>query len=65
MDHQTPGKNTDASFKDAHVYVHLEAVYILTLEKGLCKGNDSHVRGAQKFLHIKGVGQFRRIVEPE
>lgn len=65
MHHQATRKNSDAAFEDAHIYVHLEAGYILTLKKGLGKGDDRHVRGAQKFLHISGVGQIGKIVEPQ
>lgn len=64
MNHQPAWENSDAAFEDAHVYVHLEAGYILTLKKGLGKGDNGHVRAAQKFFHIKGVGQFGQIVEP-
>lgn len=34
MDHQTPGENANPTFEHAHIYVLLEAGYILALEKG-------------------------------
>ncbi len=52
--HQPAGKDSDAAFKDAHIYVHLKAVYILTLKKGGGKGHDGWVGAAQKFLHRDG-----------
>jgi len=52
--HQSARKNSDAAFKDAHVYVDLKAVYILTLKKGGGKGHDGGVGAAQEFLHKMG-----------
>ncbi|AUR06540.1 octaprenyl-diphosphate synthase IspB [Phaeobacter inhibens] len=52
--HQPAGEDSDAAFKDAHIYVHLKAVYILTLKKGGGKGHDGWVGAAQKFLHRDG-----------
>lgn len=52
--HQTAWKNTNATFKDAHIYVHLKAVYILPLKKGGGKGHDGRVGATQKFLHKMG-----------
>lgn len=62
--HKATRENSDATFKDAHIYVHLEAVYILTPEKRRGKGDDRHVCAAQKFLHKGCVGQITGIVEP-
>ena len=44
--HQAPGENSDAAFQHAHVYVHLEASYILPPEKDSGKGDDRHVGAA-------------------
>jgi octaprenyl-diphosphate synthase len=52
--HQSSRENTDTTFKDAHIYVHLKAVYILSLKKGGGKGHDGWVGAAQKFLHRDG-----------
>ncbi len=54
MHQQTARKNSDAALKDAHVYVHLKAVYILSLKKGGGKGQDGRIGAAQKFLHGDG-----------
>ena len=42
--HQAPRENADTTFKDAHVYVHFKASYILPLEKGSCKSYDRWIR---------------------
>lgn len=52
--HQSSRENADTTFKDAHIYVHLKAVYILSLKKGGGKGHDGWVGAAQKFLHRDG-----------
>lgn len=52
--HQSSRENTDTTFKDAHIYVHLKAVYILSFKKGGGKGHDGWVGAAQKFLHRDG-----------
>ena len=62
--HQAARENADPAFQHAHVYVHLEASYILARKKGLGKGDDRHIRAAQKFLHIRSLRQSARIVEP-
>ena len=41
--HQPAREYSDAPFKYAHVYVHLEAVYILALQKGGGKGDDRKI----------------------
>ena len=63
-DHETSGKDSDATFEHAHVYVHLKASYILPLEKGGGKGNDRWICAAQKFLHIRDVEAQKLDVEP-
>ncbi len=52
--HQAARENSYATFQDAHIYVDLKAVYILTLKKGGGKGHDCRVGAAQKFLHKMG-----------
>lgn len=53
--HQQPPRNSpDPTGEDAHVYVHLKAVYILSLKKGGGKGQDGWICAAQKFLHGDG-----------
>lgn len=52
--HQATWKNANAPLKNAHIYVHLKAVYILPLKKGRGKGHDGWVGAAQKFLHTMG-----------
>lgn len=64
MHHQAPGEYADAPFERAHIYVHLKAGYILALKESAGKGDNRHVCAAQKFLHIKDVGQIGRFVEP-
>ena len=54
--HQTPRKDSDAAFEDAHIYVYLKAVYILALKQGRSECNNRRVGAAQKFLHIMDVG---------
>ena len=49
--HQPARQYANGPFKDAHVDVHLEEVYILAFEKGLCKSDQCWVVGAQKFFH--------------
>jgi len=44
--HKATWQYAQGSVKDAHIYVQLEDLYILTLKKGLCKGDDSDVVGA-------------------
>ena len=63
VDHEPPGKDADAAFQNAHVYVHLEAVYILPRKKGLGEGDDRDVGCAQQFFHSSDVGQHGRFVE--
>lgn len=46
VNHQPARKNSDATFQYAHIYVHLEAGYILPPEKGGGKGDDCHVGAA-------------------
>ena len=64
MHHQATRENSYAAFEDAHIYVHLEAGYILPPKKGLGKGDRRDVGCTQKFLHIKDVGHSGQIVEP-
>lgn len=54
--HQAAWEDSNAPFKDAHIYVHLKAVYILALEQGRSECNNCRVCAAQKFLHIMDVG---------
>ncbi len=61
MHHQAAWKDPDPAFQDAHVYVHLKAVYILPLEKGRCKGDDRRIGATQEFLHKRG---FNSAVRP-
>jgi len=51
--HDPPRQNANAAFEDAHIYVHLKAVYTLAVQKGLGKGDDRQVIGAQKLFHIQ------------
>jgi octaprenyl-diphosphate synthase len=53
--HQPAWKNSDAALEHAHIYVHLEARYILALKKGGGECDDGRIGTAQKFLHIKDV----------
>ncbi|SLN53306.1 Octaprenyl-diphosphate synthase [Pseudooctadecabacter jejudonensis] len=57
-DHQPAWQYAQASVKDAHIYVQLEHLYILALKKGLGKGDDGDVIGAQKFFHNSDLGCF-------
>lgn len=50
-DHQSPGEDSDAAVKDAHVDVEQKHGYILAFEKVGGKGDHSGVVGAQKLLH--------------
>lgn len=54
-DHQAARKNSYATFEDAHIYVHLKAVYILALQQGCGKGDDRRVGAAQQFFHSSDV----------
>ena len=62
--HQAPREYSNATFKNAHVYVQREARYIFALQEGGSKGDDRWIGAAQKFLHIRDVGQSGRFVEP-
>ena len=56
---QASRENSNATFEDAHIYVHLKAVYILSVKESCGKGQNSRVRAAQKFFHdhgCKGMG---------
>jgi len=44
--HQPTWQYAQGSIQYAHIYVQLEDLYILSLKKGLCKGDDSDVVGA-------------------
>lgn len=47
-------ENSDASFEDAHIYVHFKAVYTLSVKESCSKGEDGWIRAAQKFFHDHG-----------
>ena len=40
---QASRENSNAAFKDAHIYVHLKAVYILSLKESCGKGQNSRI----------------------
>ena len=48
-------ENTYPTFEDAHIYVRLEALYILSTEKGRRKGDHCWVGAAQKLFHDSGM----------
>jgi octaprenyl-diphosphate synthase len=51
VDHQTPWKYTDTTFKDAHIYVHFKAVYTLALEQCLGECDGGHIGRAHQLFH--------------
>jgi len=61
----------DRAFKNAHMDVQIEAVYILCTEQSGCKSDDRRVVGAQKFFHPTGITgkpvicRDQRIKKPE
>ncbi len=44
--HEAAWQYAQGSIQYAHIYVHLEHLYILSLKKSFRKGDDSHVVGA-------------------
>ena len=49
--HQPPWQDTDRTLENAHVDVHVEDLYILTLKKRRRIGDDRGVRGSKEFSH--------------
>ena len=45
--HEAPREDPDAALEDAHIYVHLEAVYILAPEKGRGECDGCQIGAAQ------------------
>ncbi len=57
--HQAARQYANASIEDAHIYVELEASYILAGEEHFCISDDRRVGGAKKLFHIQQVRPFR------
>ena len=59
--HQAAWQYAQGPVEDAHVYVQLEHLYILALQKGFGESDDGDVIGAQKFFHTPDVRRMTRL----
>lgn len=59
-DHQTSRQNSDRAFEHAHVDVHLENFYVLSIQKRLGKCDLRGVGRGEKQFHICDLGEVLR-----